>query len=163
MRPGFPYRPRINAGRALPGCAPTWATWLLLLALVLRGMIPLGYMPTPVTAGGPAAAGPFIPCLGGQPDAWGALHAAEHATNQGHPPGDADHADHTGHHPDGNTPPCVFAAIAALAVGLTLLLALPVRRRPPQTWDGIAAVPRPRLPPPGTRLARGPPVLSLTP
>lgn len=150
MQPWFPFPHRTGAGRVSARCAPTWATWLLLLALVLRGMIPLGYMPNPGTTGGLTAhAGPFIPCVGGQ-------HGDTRlGPDQGH-----DAGDHTGHHPDGNTPPCVFAAIAALAACLTVLLALPMRQRLPQTWDGTGTAPRPRLPPPGTRLARGPPRLS---
>lgn len=161
MQSGHPLIPRPGAGWVPSRCEPIWATWLLLAALLLRGLIPLGYMPNPNAMGG------FIPCVGNL--GMDARAHAAHTVHTGHSDENAlaqtGHGDHSGGERKGgehehNTPPCVFAAIAALAAVLTVLLALPVGRRLSTAWLGGVDTPRPRLPLPGTRLARGPPSLS---
>ncbi|WP_044559003.1 hypothetical protein [Azospirillum sp. B4] len=153
--------------------APRGWVWLVLAAVLLRGLIPVGYMAN--TSGGPA---PFMLCPGVH-DALDQLMAAAplaSATEAGpitagphahhHPDAGAGalalaHGGHQGHRAGGEQDhigPCAFAALAAVAVPLLLLiLALPTRRSR-QVWRVGAHAPRPRLRLPGTPGARAPPM-----
>ncbi|WP_145754291.1 hypothetical protein [Nitrospirillum amazonense] len=147
-----------------------WA-WLVLAAVLLRGLIPVGYMVN--TGGGPA---PFMLCPGvhdvldrvmAPTDM--AVPAASVAHAHHHHP-DAEpggllmpqgHAGHHDHRPGGDQDhmgPCAFAALAALAVPLLLLiLALPTRQTR-QSWRPSTRTRRFTSRLPGTPGARAPPL-----
>ncbi|WP_148293529.1 DUF2946 family protein [Azospirillum sp. B4] len=145
-------RRRHRAWRVPPQGRPflRWA-WVLMAVLALRGLIPVGYMPNPA-AGSPGASA-IILC----DSVHDALSNLMDPMAHHHHHGDGDgHAGHTGH---GMDAPCVFAAVAALAAVLLVVALVLSPRRDSVSWAPAAATPWPRTRPPGTRLARGPPVL----
>ncbi|MDE1150154.1 MAG: hypothetical protein PW843_26670 [Azospirillaceae bacterium] len=164
--------------------APRGWVWLLLVAVLLRGLIPVGYMIN--TDGGPA---PFMLCpdvhdglermpgmasveAPASPGHFESLHQRMHHHHPG-AAGDMDHRAMSGT-PTGDMPmdgdphrmgaldhmgPCAFAALAALVVPLLLLvLALPTRQRQRQTWRPTADRRHRHLRLPGTPGARAPPL-----
>ncbi|TWB39113.1 hypothetical protein [Nitrospirillum pindoramense] len=158
MQPRRHHRAR---GLLPQGRQPRRWVWLLALALLLRGLIPAGYMPNP-HAGEPGASAVILcdsvhDALSVMTDALMAkTMMADPAMTQAMlaNPGMHHHGDHAGH---GMDAPCVFAAVAALAVGLlAVILVLPTQPRAPG-WAPALSAPWPRPRPPGTRLARGPP------
>ncbi|MEE3627784.1 hypothetical protein UCD39_28055 [Nitrospirillum sp. BR 11752] len=152
--------------------APRAWAWVVLAAVLLRGLIPVGYMVN--TAGGPA---PFMLCpgvhdlmdsvMGAAPADNGlavtpSAHAHHHhpdAEAGGLPiPGQAVPHDHRTGSDQDHMGPCAFATLAALAIPLLLLvLALPTRRVG-QSWRPVTRSRRPRSRLPGTPGARAPPL-----
>ncbi|MEC4589650.1 hypothetical protein VPG91_01510 [Nitrospirillum amazonense] len=158
---------------------------MLVCAVLMRGLIPVGYMPNP--HGLASGESPFILCgsvhdaltdvqTDAQPPA-PHVHAATssdthhsliHRDHLHHDPGrhplpavmDMHQHDAGGHHGAGGHPidaPCVFAAVVSLAVGLAIVILV---LRPATRQDGwILAMaqtyPASRLP--GAQPARGPP------
>ncbi|MDZ5649847.1 hypothetical protein [Nitrospirillum sp. BR 11828] len=163
-----PHRRHRARGFPPQGRQPRRWFWLLALALLLRGLIPAGYMPNP-HAGEPGATAVIL--CDSVHDALSVMTDAQMAdpamtkTMMADPamaqamlanPGMHHHGDHAGH---GMDAPCVFAAVAALAVGLlAVILVLPTQPRA-LGWAFALSAPWPRPRPPGTRLARGPPLV----
>lgn len=163
----------LDLGRARR--APRGWAWLVLAAALLRGLIPVGYMVN--TGGGPA---PFMLCPGvhdvldqvmAPMDApWDAPMPPASVAHVHHHHPDAEpgglltpsgHAGHHDHRPGGDQDhmgPCAFAALAALAVPLLLLiLALPTRQAR-QSWRPSTRARRFTSRLPGTPGARAPPL-----
>ncbi|MEC4589688.1 DUF2946 family protein [Nitrospirillum amazonense] len=152
---------RHHARRPTPRGRPSlrWA-WLVVVALLLRGLIPAGFMPNPHAVDPGASA--IILCdsvhdaLSVVTDPMMADPAMAKAM-MANPWMHHHHEDGAGHAGHGMDAPCVFAAVAALAIGLlAIILVLPVQPRG-VAWAPAFAAPWPRTRPPGTRLARGPP------
>ena len=105
--------------RALPHLRTRrqWLAWLLLPALVLRALIPAGFMPV-AGAGGPHLV--FCPGAGELPP--GAIALATHAWHPGHAQHGVDGPGFPGtpHHPA-----CIFSAGAATAFAVPPADALP--------------------------------------
>jgi hypothetical protein len=118
------------------------ASWLLLAALVLRGMIPVGFMPDAAALA--KGVFPIAICSNG-------LEQTILVDEDGapvKPPPAAHHAD----------APCLFAAVAALAAPLLLAVLLLAPALPRQAdWPARAAPILLLLRPPGTAGARAPP------
>ncbi|MDZ5645586.1 hypothetical protein [Nitrospirillum sp. BR 11828] len=145
---------------------------MVLAAVLLRGLIPVGYMVN--TAGGPA---PFMLCpgvhdlmdhvMGTAPVDDGLAAAPSTHAHHHHPdaeagglatPGQAAPHDHRAGGDQDHMGPCAFATLAALAIPLLLLaLVLPIRRIR-QAWRPVTRARRPRSRLPGTPGARAPPL-----
>ena len=116
----FPMTSRIVlVNRALPllRTRQNWLAWLLLPALLLRALIPAGFMPV-AGAGGPYLG--FCPGAGNLPP--GVSGEATHGSHQGHahPDRHGRGAPETPHHPE-----CVFSAGAATAFASSSVDVLP--------------------------------------
>ncbi|MDE1147121.1 MAG: hypothetical protein PW843_10945 [Azospirillaceae bacterium] len=141
----------------------------MVVALFLRGLVPVGYMPNP--ASGEPGAGAIMLCdsvhdlLSVMTDPMMADPAlAKPGMIQAMMADPWMHHHHEGGGHAGHTvdAPCVFAAVAALAaVLLAVILILSPEYRAVR-WTPAPAAPRRYLRPPGTRLARGPPSLLLS-
>ncbi|MBB6250984.1 DUF2946 family protein [Nitrospirillum iridis] len=129
-----------------------WA-WLLAAAVLLRGLIPVGYMLNPDA--GPPGTSAIILCDSVH-DALSAVTTPMIAGPMAHHHHHEDGTGHAGHSADA---PCVFAAVAALAVGLLAVILVLSPLVPAGTWAPTLSTPWPHPRPPGTRLARGPPAL----
>ncbi|MBB6253766.1 hypothetical protein [Nitrospirillum iridis] len=161
----------LDLGRARR--APRGWAWVLVAAVLLRGLIPVGYMAN--TSGGAA---PFMLCPGvhdlldrvmaAAPMAESGMAATPGAHTHHHHPAvgadgltSPDPASPHDHRPGGDQDhmgPCAFAALAALAIPvLLLILALPPRRVR-QTWRPGPRLPHPVSRLPGTPGARAPPL-----
>lgn len=144
------WPPPIVSARRLPYCG--LATVLAALALLVRMMVPAGFMPMAGMGGGPA----LIICSGAQPSPAMMLpmpgmshgvHAMAHPAS--------DKSDTTGH---GSDHACPFGALAAAADSVGGALALPLPATPSvvlliaplflRPGIGLAAPPPPKTGPP---------------
>ncbi|MEC4589651.1 DUF2946 family protein [Nitrospirillum amazonense] len=139
------------------------AGWMVLCALLLRGLIPAGFMVNPAVAQPGAAA--VILCDSVHDALWAVtepmmadpvMAKAMMANPWMHHHHD-DGGGHAGHTTDGA---CVFAAVAALAVVLLAVVLVLSPRHRAVAWAPASAASWPRPRPPGSRLARGPPSLA---
>lgn len=138
----------------------------MVLAVLLRGFIPVGYMPNP--AAGPPGASLIILCdsvkdalsaLASPTIAHSAVAKAMPTTMPTSPWIHHHHEGGGGHAGHSVDAPCVFAAVAALAVVLlTIILVLPSQPRTAR-WALAPATCWPRARPSGPWLARGPPAI----
>lgn len=122
--------------------------WVLLLILVLRALVPPGYMPQAAGAGMRASL--FIACPGYQPPL---ASPARHGVRDGAVPSVPAH----GHGADTHEGPCVFAALPGLAPAPGQAIPAPARAWRRRRWRRPSFSSHPRLRPPGLPLARGPP------
>lgn len=140
-----PHRPRAGG----------WA-WLVLLAVILRGLIPTGYMVSPV-----GGTGLLMPCPAMDPHRVDGHASIAHLSTV-HVDRQTDGTGHTQPHPDDSRHqpmgPCAFAGLAALLVPVLLAL---VQQRPPvrQRWAPLLRVRAPLQRAAGDPRARAPPRL----